>query len=103
MINKFDTLHNDYMRWWKYRYPDDNSNNGELTFDCSKDVCILETPADTPVQTRYETVTYIDLNGVEHKVQAEVKYYGPFSDPKFTIAIPNVPEVKGECYCESLL
>lgn len=60
-------------------------------------------PSDKPLRTTNEIVSYIDANGNQCKVQAEVKYYGMGHDPLWTIAIPNVVEAENECVCESLL
>lgn len=72
-MNKFDTLHDDRtLRWYEYRYPDD-VNSGEFTFDCTKDGFTWTLPSDKPLRTTNEIVSYIDANGNQRKVQAEVK------------------------------
>nr|DAK65492.1 MAG TPA: hypothetical protein [Caudoviricetes sp.] len=48
-------------------------------------------------------MSYIDANGIQRKVQAEVKYYGMGHDPMLTVALSDVVEVENECVCESLL
>nr|DAQ18145.1 MAG TPA: Tripartite Tc toxins repeat [Caudoviricetes sp.] len=102
-MNKFDALHDDRtLRWCKYRYPDD-VNSGEFTFDWSKDGFTWSLPSDKPLRTTNEIVSYIDANGNQREVQAEVKYYGMGHDTLWTIAIPNVVEAENECICESLL
>jgi hypothetical protein len=78
-------------------------NSGEFTFDCTKDGFTWTLPSDKPLRTTNEIVSYIDANGNQCKVQAEVKYYGMGHDPLWTIAIPNVVEAENECVCESLL
>ena len=60
-------------------------------------------PSDKPLRTTNEIVSYIDANGNQREVQAEVKYYGMGHDTLWTIAIPNVVEAENECVCESLL
>ena len=57
---------------------------------------------DIPMMSN-EIVSYIDANGNQREVQAEVKYYGMGHDTLWTIAIPNVVEAENECVCESLL
>ena len=101
-MNKFDALHDDCMRWYTYKYPDD-TNSGEFTFDCTKDGFTWNLPSDKPLRTTNEIVSYIDANGIQRKVQAKVKYYGIGHDPQWTIAIPDIVEADNECVCESLL
>lgn len=93
-MDKFDTLHDDRTLRWSCIEPDDNCNSGEFTFDYTKDGFTW---------TTNEIVSYIDTNGIQHEVQAEVKYYGMGHDPLWTIAIPDIVEAKNECVCESLL
>lgn len=102
-MNKFDTLHDDRTLRWICMEPDDNCNSGEFTFDCTKDGFTQTLPSDKPLQTTNEIVSYIDTNGIQHKVQAEVRYYGMGHDPMWTVAIPDIVEGKNECVCESLL
>ena len=102
IMNKFDTLHDDRMLRWIYRDPDD-TNNGEFTFDCTKDGFTWTLPSDKPLRTTNEIVSYIDANGNQRKVKAEVKYYGMGHDPLWTIAIHDVVEAENEYVCESLL
>lgn len=42
-------------------------------------------------------MSYIDINGIQHKAQAEVRYYGMEHDPMWTVALPDVVEGKNEC------
>lgn len=102
-MNKFDTLHDDRTLRWICMEPDDNCNSGEFTFDCTKDGFTQTLPSDKPLQTTNEIVSYIDINGIQHKVQAEVRYYGMGHDPMWTVAIPDIVEGINECVCESLL
>lgn len=102
-MDRFDTLHDDRTLRWSCIEPDDNCNSGEFTFDCTKDESIWTQPSDKPLRTTNEIVSYIDANGNQRKVQAEVKYYGMGHNPLWTIAIPNVVEAENECVCESLL
>lgn len=102
-MDRFDTLHDDRTLRWSCIEPDDNCNSGEFTFDCTKDESIWTQPSDKPPQTINEIVSYIDINGIQHKVQAEVRYYGMGHDPLWTITIPNIVEAENEYVCESLL
>lgn len=102
-MNIFNTLHDDRTLRWSCIESDDNCNSGEFTFDCTKDGFTWIPPSDKPLRTTNEIVSYIDANGIQRKVQAEVKYYGMGHDPLWTIAIPDVVEAKNECICESLL
>lgn len=102
-MNKFDTLYDDHLRRWRYRYPDDNTDSGEITFDCTKDGFTQTLPSDKPLRIANEIVSYIDANGIQRKVQAKVKYYGMGHDPMWTVALPDVVEAENECVCESLL
>ena len=79
------------------------STVASLLFDCTKDGFTWTLPSDKPLRTTNEIVSYIDANGNQRKVQAEVKYYGMGHDPLWTIAIPNVVEAENECVGESLL
>lgn len=101
-MNKFDALHDDCMRWYTYKYPDD-TNSSEFIFDHTKDGFTWNLPSDKPLRTTNEIVSYIDANGIQREVQAEVKYYGMGHDPLWTIAIPDIVEADNECVCESLL
>lgn len=101
-MNKFDMLHDDCMLKWILRDPDD-INSGEFNFNCTKDGFTLTLPGDKPLRTTNEIVSYVDTNGIQREVQAEVKYYGMGHDPMWTIAIPDIVEADNECVCETLL
>lgn len=102
-MNKFDTLHDDRTLRWIRVEPDDNYNSGEFTFDCTKDGFTQTLPSDKPLRTTNEIVSYIDVNGIQRKVQAKVEHYGMGHDPMWTVALPDIVEAENKCICESLL
>lgn len=102
-MDRFDTLHDDRTLRWSRIDPDDNCNSGEFTFDWAKDGFTWILSSDKPLRTTNEIVSYIDTNGIQCKVQAEVKQYGMGHNPLWTVAIPNIVEAENECVCESLL
>ena len=91
-------ISDDYLKWLKYRFLDDDG----LTIDFSNDSdsLIAYPDNDTTLGTTYEDVIWIDSYGTLHTQRAAVVHY-----PKCTMAFlnNNESEPQDECCCESLL